>query len=253
MPMSFPNFSSDGSSLPVLTAVSRLQYLNLPPPPELLIFCPQSALLRHAVKRWRGRRVAGFFGEVYLLGKTQNRVAVAGQFGVGAPVVGVLVEEFAAWGVAKFVLLGIAGGLQPSLGCGDLLLADTAVRDEGTSHHYLPPAPTAAASAVLTDWLATAVRPTNLPLKQGTTWTTDAPYRETAVAVAHYQQQNVQTVEMEVAALFAVAQYCQTQAAALLAVSDSLANGRWQPAANPKLPERQLAQALDAIVASILS
>ncbi|MCA9899655.1 MAG: nucleoside phosphorylase [Anaerolineales bacterium] len=249
-----PNFLSraNDESPPILTAVSRLQPLKLPPPPELLIFCPQAALLRHAVKRWRGRRVTGFFGEVYLLGKMKNRVAVAGQFGVGAPVVGVLVEEFAAWGVAKFVLLGVAGGLQPSLACGDLLLADTAVRDEGTSHHYLPPAPTVAASAALTDWLATAFRVTNLPLTRGSTWTTDAPYRETAVAVAHYQQQNVQTVEMEAAALFAVAQYCQTQAAALLAVSDSLANGRWQPAANSKLPERQLAQALDVILESVL-
>lgn len=246
--MTISKSGSAYESPPVLTAVARLQHLKLPPPPELLIFCPQAALLRHAVKRWRGRQVAGFFGEVYLLGKTKNRMAVAGQFGVGAPVVGVLVEEFAAWGVVNFVLLGLAGGLQPSLAGGDLVLAESAVRDEGTSHHYLPPAPTVAASAALTDWVATAVRPTNLPLKKGATWTTDAPYRETAVAVTHYQQQNVQTVEMEAAALFAVAQYCQTQAAALLAVSDSLANGIWQPAPNPQLPERQLAQVLDAIV-----
>jgi uridine phosphorylase len=242
------NFPTKDASSPVLTAVSRLQSLKLPTPPQLLIFCPQAALLRHAVKRWRGRRVPGFFGEVYLLGKANNRVAVAGQFGVGGPVVGVLVEEFAAWGVAEFVLLGIAGGLQPSLRCGDLVLVESAVRDEGTSHHYLPPAPTVVASSALVEWLETAVRPTNLPLHKGRTWTTDAPYRETAAAVAHYQQQGVQTVEMEVAALFAVAQHCQKQAAALLAVSDSLANGVWQPASDPKRPERHLTQALDAVV-----
>ncbi|MBK8906261.1 MAG: nucleoside phosphorylase [Anaerolineaceae bacterium] len=235
-------------SAPVLTAVSRLQHLRLPKPPTILIFCPQAAVLHHAVKRWRGRRVPGFFGEVYLLGKTNNRVAVAGQFGVGAPVIGVLVEEFAAWGVEKLLLLGIAGGLQPSLGCGDLVLVETAVRDEGTSHHYLPPAPTVAASPALVDWVETAVHPTHLPLKKGATWTTDAPYRETAAAVAHYQQQGVQTVEMETAALFAVAQHCQVQAAALLAVSDLLAGGVWQPASDPKLPERYLAQALDAVM-----
>jgi uridine phosphorylase len=213
----------------------------------LLIFCPQAALLRHAVKRWRGRRVEGFFGETYLLGKTGNRVAVAGQFGVGAPVIGVLVEEFAAWGVAEFILLGIAGGMQESLQCGDLELAETAVRDEGTSHHYLPPTAAAAASAELTGWLETAVRTTSLPLHKGPTWTTDAPYRETPAAVSHYQQQNVQTVEMEVAALFVVAQHCQRQAAALLAVSDSLATGVWQSAANPKLPKRHLTQVIDAV------
>mgnify|MGYP002625973664 FL=1 len=105
-----------------------------------------------------------------------------------------------------------------------------------------------AASQELTAWLETAVRPTNLPLHKGPTWSTDAPYRETAAAVAHYQQQGVQTVEMEAAALFAIAQHCQKQAAALLAVSDSLANGVWQLAADPKRPERHLTQVLDAVV-----
>lgn len=246
--MTLPNFSQRDDSEPLLTAVSRLKHLRLPESPQLMIFCPQSALLRYAVKRWRGRQVEGFLGETYLLGKTRNRMAVAGQFGVGAPVIGVLVEEFAAWGVAEFIWLGIAGGLQPSLNCSDLVLVETAVRDEGTSHHYLPAAATVAASEELTTWVETAVRPTNLPLHKGSTWTTDAPYRETAAAVDHYQQQGVQTVEMEVAALFAVAQHCQKQAAALLAVSDSLANGIWQPASNAKWPERHLIQALDAIV-----
>jgi uridine phosphorylase len=241
-------FLAKNVSTPILTAVTRLQHLRLPEPPQLLIFCPQVTVLRHSVRRWRGKRVDGFFGEVYLLGKTKNRAAVAGQFGVGAPVVGVLVEEFAAWGVAEFIWLGIAGGLQPSLNCGDLVLVETAVRDEGTSHHYLPAAATVAASEELTTWVETAVRSTSLPLHKGPTWTTDAPYRETAAAVAHYQQQGVQTVEMEVAALFAVAPYRQKQAAALLAVSDSLANGVWQPASDPKRPERHLAQVLDAVV-----
>lgn len=246
--MTYPNYPQRDDSQPLLTAVIRQQHLHLPEPPNLLIFCPQAGLLRHAVKRWRGKRVDGFFGETYLLGKTKNRVAVAGQFGVGAPVIGVLVEEFTAWGVAEFVWLGIAGGLQSSLQCGDLVLVETAVRDEGTSYHYLPAAPTVAASQALTAGLETAVRSTNISLHKGLTWTTDAPYRETAVAVTHYQQQGAQTVEMEVAALFAVAQYCQKQAAALLAVSDSLASGIWQPASEPRLPERHLTQVLDAVV-----
>lgn len=241
-------FLASNESPSILTAVSRLKNLPLPEPPRLLIFCPQKFLLRHAVKRWRGSRVPGFFGETYLLRKTDNQVGVAGQFGVGAPVIGVLVEEFSAWGVAQFVLLGLAGSLQPALQCGDLALADTAVRDEGTSYHYLPAAQTVAASKELTTWVETAVRATNLALYQGATWTTDAPYRETAAAVAHYQRQGVQTVEMEAAALFAVARHCQREAAALLAVSDSLANSSWQPAPNPKLPERHLAKALDAIL-----
>ena len=192
--------------------------------------------------------MVGFFGETYLLAKTKNWVGVSGQFGVGAPVIGVLVEEFAAWGVAEFALLGIAGGLQPTMQCGDLVLVETAVRDEGTSHHYLPAGPTVSASQTLCSVLETAVAQTNIPLHKGSTWTTDAPYRETAVAVAHYQQMGVQTVEMETAALFAVAQYWGAEAAALLAVSDSLASGIWQPADDSKLPESHLKQVLDVVI-----
>ncbi len=241
-------FSLKFGSLPVLTAAARLRGLPLPEPPRMVVFCPQEVLLRHAKKRWRGKRVAGFFGELYLLAKTKSRIAVAGQFGVGAPVAGVLLEEFAAWGVKQFVWLGVAGGLQPALQSGDLVLVETAVRDEGTSHHYLPSDQPVAASPKLFAMVETAVHQTNLPLKKGATWTTDAPYRETAVAVAQYQAQGVQTVEMETAALFAVAHYCQTEAAALLAVSDSLANGVWQPASNPALAENNLKQALNVVV-----
>jgi uridine phosphorylase len=246
--MTIPDFPLEDNSPPVLTALARLRGLPLPEPPQTVVFCPQEVLLRHAKKRWRGNRLAGFFGELYLLAKTKNRVAVAGRFGVGAPVVAVLLEEFAAWGVRQFVWLGVAGGLQPSLQTGDLLLVETAVRDEGTSHHYLPSDQPVAASAKLSAMVETAVQQASLPLKKGATWTTDAPYRETAAAVAHYQAQGVQTVEMETAAFFAVARYRQTEAAALLAVSDSLANGVWQPASNPKCAENNLKRALDVIL-----
>ncbi|WP_420645234.1 nucleoside phosphorylase [Candidatus Leptofilum sp.] len=246
--MSYPNYPVDFDSPSILTAALRLQNQKLPPAPSWLIFCPQVSLLKHAVKRWRGKLVAGFFGETYLLAKSKNRVAVAGKFGVGAPVMAVLVEELAFWGATQFVLLGVAGGLQPALQAGDLVMANTAVRDEGTSFHYLPPAKTVAASVDLTSKIETAVHTTELTCQTGATWTTDAPYRETAVAVQHYKNMGVQTVEMEAAALFAVAQYCQVQATALLAVSDSLAYGVWQPAPDPRLPIANLSQALDAVV-----
>lgn len=246
--MSFPNFPPDYDSPPLLTAAAQMQGKRLPPAPPWLIFCPQASLLRHAVKRWRGKRVPGFFGETYLLTKSDHRVAVAGGFGAGAPVVGALVEAFAVWGVSRFFWLGIAGGLQPELQTGDLVLVETAVRDEGTSHHYLPSEPMVAATTPLTESVAQAISQAKLPCQKGATWTTDAPYRETAAAVARYQQQGVQTVEMEVAALFAVARYCRREAAALLAVSDSLAHGTWQTAVPAQLPEQRLAQALDTLV-----
>ena len=63
----------------------------------------------------------------------------------------------------------------------------------------------------------------------GTSWTTDAIYRETIAEVKQYQKEGVATVEMEASALFAVAQYRNVQMGSILTISDSLADLVWQP------------------------
>lgn len=246
--MPVPNFLTKFSSQVILTAAARLRNRRWSAAPELVIFCPQPAVLQHAKRRWRGRAVSGFFGESYLLQKTGGTVGVTGQFGVGAPVMGVLVEEMAVWGVRNFLLLGLAGGLQPTLQAGEVVLAETAVRDEGTSHHYLPPAERVAADAALVQRLQTVFAQAAVSVQTGRTWTTDAPYRETQAELAHYAAQGVLTVEMETAALLAVAQHVGAAAAAVFVVSDSLAGGVWQPAPDAKLVDKQLIQTLDLIV-----
>lgn len=246
--MPVPNLLTKFSSPVILTAAARLQNRRWSTPPEFVIFCPQPAVLQHAKRRWRGRAVSGFFGESYLLQKTGGTIGVTGQFGVGAPVMGVLVEEMAVWGVTNFLLLGMAGGLQPSLRAGDVVLAETAVRDEGTSHHYLPPSDTVAADGELVRRLQAVFTQAGIPLQTGRTWTTDAPYRETQAELAHYAAQGVLTVEMETAALLAVAQHVGASAAAVLVVSDSLAGGEWVPALDTKVVDQQLIQALDTII-----
>lgn len=216
--------------------------------PETMIFCFQPALLRAAKRRYRGRAEDGFFAEVLRLRRTNGRFAVAGSFGVGAPVVAVLLEEFAAWGVRRFLSVGIAGGLQPELQPGDVVVPTTAIRDEGTSHHYAPADVAATPSDTLTSQLTAALAAAAVPFVTGTTWSTDAPYRETAVEVTSYQQQGVQVVEMETAALFTVARILGVAAATVLVVSDSLANGRWSPAKAFHPIQQKLETILDAFI-----
>ena len=64
----------------------------------------------------------------------------------------------------------------------------------------------------------------------GTSWSIDSPYRETVSEARRYQHQGVLTVEMEAAALFAVAKYRKADVAALFSISDSLADFTWKPA-----------------------
>jgi uridine phosphorylase len=166
---------------------------------------------------------------MFTLRETGDRVAIIGNFGIGAPDAVIHLEEFIEWGVRKFISVGTAGGLQKELRIGDLVLCERAIRDEGSSHHYLPPSKYARPSPVLTDRVRQALRSLRLKFVSGTSWTIDTPYRETVSEARRYERQGVLTVEMEAAALFAVAKYRKAQVAALFSVSDSLTEFPWRP------------------------
>jgi purine-nucleoside phosphorylase len=85
-------------------------------------------------------------------------------------------------------------------------LITSSVRDEGTSYHYLPPEKKATINQKLFCLLSDEAISTVVPFFNGTSWTTDAPYRETASAIAGMKQQNITCVEMEAAALYALAE-----------------------------------------------
>jgi purine-nucleoside phosphorylase len=83
----------------------------------------------------------------------------------------------------------------------------------------------------------------------GGTWTIDTPYRETAAEARHYQDEGILTVEMEAAAVFAVAEHRSVEAAAAFAVSDSLADLAW----NPQFDSAETQAGLDAIFEAAVS
>jgi len=232
--MSFPNFpdkyQSESIMHPQDTIAMRKRFGSFPriAPPASLILCLKNDLPKKL--RWRVpiQKVGKVMGDFHLIHSTRGRVGVLSNFGIGAPVVASLTEEMIAWGVKRFVILSWGGALQTSLNTGDIVIADKAIRDEGVSHHYLPAEPFSHASPILTEKLKTILAAEPLNLSVGTTWTTDAPYRETREELLEYQSENVQTVEMEIASLFALAQVHEVQAAAVVVVADKLANLKWE-------------------------
>lgn len=197
--------------------------------PEAVILCFQASLLEHIREHHPGARGDGYLARMLLPEDASGRVGVYGGFGIGAPVSALQLEDLVAFGVRRFVSIGTAGSLQPDLGIGDLVVCESAIRDEGTSHHYLAPGDEARASARLTTSLRSALDTRGRTHRVGATWTTDAPYRETIAEVRHYQAQGVLTVEMEAAALFAVAGCRGVELAAAFSISDTLANLTWTP------------------------
>ena len=176
-----------------------------------------------------------------------------GQFGFGAPVAAIVVEQLAALGTSAVVSIGTAGSLQRDLAPGDLVLCEAAVRDEGVSHHYLPPARLAAAPAEPTATLGAALRQSGLAFRVGVSWTIDTPYRETVDETRHYQAEGVLCVEMEAAALFAVAEVRGLRLASAFVISDSLADLVWNPRFRDPAVQAGLIGLYQAAVAALLA
>jgi uridine phosphorylase len=122
---------------------------------------------------------------------------------IGGPYAVLIAEQLRASGARVVLGLTSAGRVSGSLPLPSLVVPTLAIRDEGTSYHYLPPSPSVPADADLADRLATGLQGLGLPVSRGTVWTTDAPYRETNDQLAKYSEQGVLAVEMQAASLFA--------------------------------------------------
>ena len=169
----------------------------------------------------------GWLEGAYLVPCNDSRVLVLKVPGFGAPTAVMTLEELIAFGVKKFVNLGTAGGLQQSMNVGDIVICDRAIRDEGTSHHYLPVEEYASSCPELTENLCAAFERKGIHYSKGTSWTTDAPYRETIEELRQYCLDGVATVEMEVSALFAVGAYRGVCVSAIFIISDILSEEDW--------------------------
>lgn len=211
-------------------------------PPQAAIICLQRGLPERLRRRIRIRKVGRLMGDLYEVRASAGRVVVLTGFGLGAPIVAAQAEELIALGATRLVSIALAGGIQPHLEPGSIVVVESALRDEGTSHHYLAPGVVAVADTALTNTLADGLSARGLHFERGRTWSTDAPYRETREEAVHYQREGVLVVDMEMAALFAVAEVRGVAAAGVLVVGDSLAGGAWVPPDRLDGMERALEQ-----------
>jgi uridine phosphorylase len=141
---------------------------------------------------------------------------------IGAPAAVAAVEEMIPFGLTHLLVVAASGGLQPSLPIGSAILPETAIREEGTSHHYLPPETPARADPDLIQRLEVAARGHKLDPPRGLHWTTDAIYREHREKIARYQELGVTSVDMEISALYVLAAYREIKCASIVVISDEL-------------------------------
>lgn len=142
---------------------------------------------------------------------------------VGAPFAVLVAEQLFVSGCRLLISVTSAGQITPIGPTPYFVLIDRALRDEGTSHHYLPPSTFAHADPALIGqaWPHLAGLPERV--HRGTSWTTDAPYRETEGAIAAARAHGALAVEMEAAALYAFAQARQNDVLCFAHVTNQMA------------------------------
>lgn len=199
--------------------------------PERVVLCFFQDVIQDVVARHGGRQIDVLVSEigqnpVYELDYGGSRLALVHP-GVGAPLAAGTLEELIARGCRSFVACGGAGVLVPDVALGHVIVPTSAVRDEGTSYHYLPPGETAVPDPDAVAGIIATLERHGVPHVAGPTWTTDAIYRETRGKVERRAAQGYITVEMEAAAFFAVAAFRGVAFGQLLYAGDDLSGSSW--------------------------
>lgn len=175
--------------------------------PEICILDPDGDIVRHLRDTGRAERDpnwACYHTELYVFRIEDQQYGIVG-CAVGASFAVLIAEEMFASGCRLLVSVTSAGQILPVQAPPYFIVIDRALRDEGTSYHYLPASDYSEAEPLLVERVAAALIAAGAAVQVGAAWTTDAPFRETEEAIRAASQAGILAVEMEAAALYAFA------------------------------------------------
>jgi len=191
----------------LVSAVGALRALPHLRVPEIIVLDFDGDLFDGLVKSGRSEpwtTWACFHTPMISVGVDGSRCGVVPRT-IGGPFATLVAEQLFASGARVVVGLTSAGRVRADHRLPHFVLIDEAIRDEGTSLHYLPPSRTVRSSARLNDALASEIAALPLPCHRGLAWSTDAPYRETRSLLARRAAEGALAVEMQAASMFAFA------------------------------------------------
>ena len=176
-----------------------------------------------------------FSSRLYLANPPDAAFSLTGPL-IGAPYAVMVLETLIAWGAKTIIFLGWCGSISQKVKIGDIIVATSAMIDEGTSRHYKEDGHRISFPAErMVTALKGALDRKRAHYHYGSVWTTDAIYRETRDKIENYQRQDVVGVEMEISALFTVANFRKVDMGAIVVVSDELAAFKWRPGFKTKI------------------
>lgn len=192
--------------------------------PAVCILDPDGDIVRRLRRDGRARPFEGWpcyhteLDAFELAGRTVGIIGCV----VGAPYAVLVAEELFACGCRALLSLTSAGQIVPAGPTPYFVVIDRALRDEGTSYHYAAPSEYGEADPALVALAADALRAKGLRAVVGPSWTTDAPFRETAEAIEAARGRGILAVEMEAAALYTFARAAKARVLCLAHVTNTM-------------------------------
>jgi len=163
----------------------------------------------------------------YMPAGTKKEMIYVVPMPIGAPQAARVMEAMVTLGVKKFMVCGGAGSLDDSTTSGKTLIPVSAVRDEGTSYHYLPPSREVELNPKVAEVIEKTLAREGVSYQKVKTWTTDGIFRETANKVELRKSEGCHVVEMECAAFYAVAKHKNLLCGQLLYAGDLVHPDKW--------------------------
>ena len=200
----------------------RLPAVDLP---RVCVLDPDGDIVRRLVSSGRATPFEGwacYHTNLHTFTLANKTVGIVGN-AVGAPFAVLVAEQLFASGCRFLVSITSAGQIVPAGQPPYFVIINRALRDEGTSHHYLPASEYSQADAVLVEQARSALAAIDAHIVVGSSWTTDAPFRETAEAIAAARDKGALAVEMESAALYAFATATGSKVLCLAHVTNTMA------------------------------
>jgi uridine phosphorylase len=192
--------------------------------PPVCILDPDGDLVRRLRQTGAAKPFVGwpcYHSELDTFSLGAHEVGIVGRV-VGASFAVLVAEELFASGCRLLVSLTSAGQIVPTGPPPYFVIIDRALRDEGTSYHYAPPSEFAEADPELVSAAAEAIATLNQRSVVGPSWTTDAPFRETAEAIETARRKGILAVEMEAAALYTFARVMGVRVLCLAHVTNTM-------------------------------
>lgn len=188
-------------------------------------------------------------GKLFVFNENENIGFIKGH--MCSPAIATQAEDLIAGGVKELIHIGYAGGLQPDMDCGDIVLTDGAYNDTAVAKLYGFDYDIIKSSKTLTDELSELLTKNEITFRRGKHWTTDAGYRETWGQTIKYREKGALCVEMEGVGLFTIANYRNCLASAIYIVSDVYIESGWNLGWGEDKIDKSVEKVIDMIVSVV--